>query len=329
MWQLSEIFQELTVVAIPTRTNFRGVSAREAALFCGPQGWSEFAPFVEYSDAESEPWLYAAVEGAYKKWPKFKRNSIAINATLPRVEQGRVNELLARFPGAKTVKIKIDDFEKDSGLVEAALSFNPDFKIRLDVNGGWDLERAITNLNSYNLRFGNIFEYVEQPCREIPELAALKKVAPMKIAIDESIRKALESDFTEAKEFADIAIIKWAPSGGIARAQKLIEKIGLPVVVSSALDTGIGISHGLALAASQNQLNFDCGLATMSLLVSDVVKPALEINGGTISVSRVEPDEAFIGTYLATPARRIWWQERITRIWESGFGERWSNEQHN
>ena len=326
MWHLAEIFNDLTVVAIPMRTNFRGVNVRKAALFRGPAGWSEFSPFTEYNTDESEPWLVAALEGAYKPWPELMRNSVGINATLPKVEINRVNEILQRFPGAKTVKIKVDDFESDSYLVEAALDFNPDFKIRLDVNGGWDLETALLNLYNYYLRFGKVFEYIEQPCMEIAVLVKLKKEIPMKIAIDESIRKGLESDFSSAKDYADVAIIKWAPSGGIVEATNLIEKIGLPVVISSALDTGIGISYGLALAASQKELNFDCGLATTSLFVSDVVSPEIEITGGTITVKRTAPDEELINKYSAAPDRKIWWQKRIEQIWETGFGERWQHE---
>ena len=329
MWHLEKIFNDLTVVAIPTRTNFRGVTIREAALFRGAAGWSEFSPFIEYSDVEAEQWLYAALEGANTPWPELKRSSIGINATLPKVEIDRVPEILNRFPGAMTVKIKIDDFENDCELVEAALDFNPDFKIRLDVNGGWTLETALLNLYNYYLRFGKVFEYIEQPCLEIADLKELKKEIPMKIAIDESIRKALTSDFSGAKEFADIAIIKWAPSGGITRANKVIEKIGLPAVISSALDTGIGISHGLALAASQSDLSFDCGLATSSLLESDVINPPLEITAGTIAVHRTSPDEKLVAKYLASADRRLWWQNRIERIWESGFGERWQSEQRN
>ena len=329
MWHLEKIFNDLTVVAIPTRTNFRGVTIREAAHFRGAAGWSEFSPFIEYSDVEAEQWLYAALEGANTPWPELKRSSIGINATLPKVEIDRVPEILNRFPGAMTVKVKIDDFENDCELVEAALDFNPDFKIRLDVNGGWSLETALLNLYNYYLRFGKVFEYIEQPCLEIADLKELKKEIPMKIAIDESIRKALTSDFSEAKEFADIAIIKWAPSGGITRANKLIEKIGLPAVISSALDTGIGISHGLALAASQSDLSFDCGLATSSLLESDVITPPLEITAGTIAVQRTSLDEKLAAKYLASADRRLWWQNRIERIWESGFGERWQSEQRN
>lgn len=329
MWHLDEIFTDLTVVAIPTRTNFRGVTVREAALFRGPAGWGEFSPFVEYSDTQSEPWLNAAVEGAFVPWPELKRNFIGINATLPKVEIERVPEILQRFSGAKTVKIKIDDFENDSELVEAALDFNPDFKIRLDVNGGWSLETALLNLYNYNLRFGKVFEYIEQPCLDNADLRKLKAEIPMKIAIDESIRGALVSNFEDVNEFADIAIIKWAPSGGISRANELISRIGLPVVISSALDTGIGISHGLALAANQSEMIFDCGLATSSLFENDVVTPELEIIDCAIAVNRTSPDEKLVAKYLAPADRRLWWQNRIERIWENGFGERWQSEQRN
>lgn len=329
MWHLDQIFNDLTIVAIPARTNFRGVTVREAALFRGTAGWSEFSPFIEYSDEEAEQWLYAALEGAYVPWPESKRSSIGINATLPKVNVDRVPEILGRFPGVKTVKIKIDDFENDSELVEAALDFNADLKIRLDVNGGWNLETALLNLYNYNLRFGKVFEYIEQPCLAIDDLRKLKAEIPMKIAIDESIRKAVTSTFEDVKQYADIAIIKWAPSGGITRANKLISKIGLPVVVSSALDTGIGISHGLALAANQSELNFDCGLATLSLFESDVVTPAIEITDGNIALNRTSPDEKLVAKYLAPAERRLWWQNRIERIWENGFGERWQSEQSN
>ena len=329
MWNLSEIFKDLTVVAIPTRTSFRGINIREAALFNGPAGWSEFAPFLEYGESESEPWLEAALEAAHKPWPELKRSSIRINATLPRVESSKVGQILERFPGADTVKIKINDFEKDSELVEAALDFNPDFKVRLDVNGGWNLDEALLNLYNYHLRFGEIFEYIEQPVLEISDLTKLKGEIPMKIAIDESIRKALDSDFSKASEFADYAIIKWAPSGGFSKAAKLIEKIGLPAVISSALDTGIGISHGLALAASLSTESLACGLATTSLFEGDVVRPELVISGGAIEFKRPELDLDLAKRYEASDDRRIWWQERISKIWANGFGERWLNEQRN
>ena len=322
MFDFNEIFQDLNIVAIPTKTNFRGVNVREAALFRGSEGWSEFSPFVEYGVKESKTWLQASLEAAYKPWPKLSRQKVLINATLPQVAIDEVPRILSGFPGAKTIKIKVDDFEKDNYLVEAALEFNPDAKIRLDVNGGWDLDTALLNLYNFHLRFGNVFEYIEQPCLELADLAKLKKEVPIKIAVDESIRKALDSDLSVLKECADVAIIKWAPSGGFTRAQKLINEIGLPVVISSALDTGIGISHGLALAASQPDLEFACGLGTTSLFVSDVLAPPLLMIDGSLEVTRPVPSEELLSKYQASPERRLWWEERISSILaQGGFDE--------
>ncbi|MSZ46208.1 MAG: o-succinylbenzoate synthase, partial [Actinobacteria bacterium] len=241
---LRDIFRDSVVVAIPTKTDFRGVSVREALIFRGSSGWSEFAPFVEYTATEAAHWLRAAIEGAYIPWPELKRTSISINATLPRIAPEAVKSFLLNYPGCTTIKMKVNDFESDADRLEAVIDEVPDAKIRLDINGGWTLTQARKYLHEYFLRFGSVFEYIEQPCENLEDLAILKSEVPMKIAVDESIRKFVGSDFTSISDFADIAIMKWAPSGGITDARKIISDIGLPTVISSAVDTGIGITHG-------------------------------------------------------------------------------------
>ena len=163
------------------------------------------------------------------------------------------------------------------------MDYNPEAKIRLDINGGWDLKNALLNLHDFHLRFGPIFEYIEQPCIEQSDLKKLKAEIPMKIAVDESIRKSLDSDFSNLKECADIAILKWQPVGGIENAISLAHEIGLKVVISSALETGIGLSHGLALASTLD-VNLSCGLATATLLESDIVMEDLSIKIGRAHV---------------------------------------------
>jgi O-succinylbenzoate synthase len=221
-----EVFQDFIVVAIPTKTNFRGITIREVALFRGTAGWSEFSPFLEYEKAEAKVWLKAAIEGAYVPWPIALRDSVQINATLPQIDVARVSEILSLFPGCTTIKIKVSDFVHDSEIVEAVLNEIPNAKIRLDVNGGWTLQQALANLHNYQLRFGEVFEYVEQPCSSSADLVELKQRISMKIAADESIRKALNSDLSVIKSFADIAIIKWQPSGGIQARLKV--ELGFP-----------------------------------------------------------------------------------------------------
>jgi o-succinylbenzoate synthase len=307
---------KLQVVSIPVKANFRGINFREVALFEGPAGWSEFSPFIEYSNKESSTWLKAAIEGATKEPPKPIRDQVEINATLPNVKVSEVKELLAGFNGCNTIKIKINDFETDQALLIECLKEIPKAKFRLDVNGGWALEEAIANVQSYEKAFGSLIEYIEQPCTDFADLNSLRNSTGIKIAVDESIRKYLAGDLTKIKEVADIAIIKWAPTGGIDAALEVIEKIGLPVVISSALDSSVGISHGLSLAEAVPNLYGACGLGTVCLLEGDVTSnPLMPING-IIKNRKVIPDR--IEEFKAESGRQKWWQDRANAVYEGG-----------
>ena len=308
---------KLQVVSIPVKANFRGIKNREIALFEGPVGWSEFSPFIEYSNKESSTWLRAAIEGATKEPPTPIRNEVQINATLPNVKVNEVKELLAGFEGCSTIKIKINDFETDQALLIECLKEVPKAKFRLDVNGGWTLEEAIANVQSYESAFGSLIEYIEQPCADFADLNSLRNNTGIKIAVDESIRKYLAGDLTRIKEVADIAIIKWAPTGGITAALEVIEKIDLPVVISSALDSSVGISHGLSLAAAVPNLYGACGLGTVSLLAGDVTSKSLLPTDGIIKNHKVTPDR--IEEFKAEPDRQKWWQDRANAIYEGGL----------
>ena len=307
---------KLQVVSIPVKANFRGINFREVALFEGPAGWSEFSPFIEYSNKESSTWLKAAIEGATKEPPKPIRDQVEINATLPNVKVSEVKDLLAGFNGCNTIKIKINDFETDQALLIECLKEVPKAKFRLDVNGGWALEEAIANVQSYEKAFGSLIEYIEQPCTDFADLNSLRNSTGIKIAVDESIRKYLAGDLTKIKEVADIAIIKWAPTGGIDAALEVIEKIGLPVVISSALDSSVGISHGLSLAEAVPNLYGACGLGTVCLLEGDVTSnPLMPING-IIKNRKVIPDR--IEEFKAESGRQKWWQDRANAVYEGG-----------
>jgi O-succinylbenzoate synthase len=311
---LEKYFPDLQILSIPLRNKFRGITVREVALFRGEHGWSEFGPFLEYDDAEAATWMRAALEAAHNPWPTLYRNRIPINATLPVVEAHEVAGILQRFPGASTLKIKVNDFENGAKVVEEALKINADYKIRLDVNAGWSSAEAISNLLEYHLRFGKVFEYVEQPCESLQELAFVKAEVPIKIAADESIRKHLGDGFLNFAEYADIAILKWQPLGGFEAAHQIASEIGLPVVVSSALETGIGISHGLALAASFPDESGASGLGTVALFEGDVCDPATVVEDGYMEVKRREP--VLHERYLASTERVTHWKNRIVRTLE-------------
>jgi O-succinylbenzoate synthase len=308
---------ELKVVSIPVKNNFRSVKNREIALFQGPEGWSEFSPFLEYSSAESAIWLKAAIEAATKPAPKPIRDLVEVNATLPNVKAQEVSSILKGFQGCTTVKIKINDFLNDHLILQEVLKVMPKAKFRLDINGGWQLEEAVANLTNYEQEFSGQIDYVEQPCIDLADIKSLRGKVNLKIAVDESIRKFLSSDLTKINEVADIAIIKWAPSGGITAALEIIEKIKLPVVISSALESSVGISHGVALASVVPNLYGACGLGTVSLLEGDVTSKPLIAEDGFIKHRKITPD--LIEQFNVEPARLIWWQDRVNEIFDRGL----------
>lgn len=308
---------ELQVVSIPVKNNFRGVKSREIALFEGPAGWSEFSPFLEYNNKQSATWMRAALEAATKPAPTPLRNEVMVNATLPNIKPSEVEKVLSNFDGCITIKIKINDFTIDRELLIESLKLVPNARFRLDINGGWTLDEAIVNLKNYEGEFAGLIDYVEQPCIDIADLKVLKNETGIKIAVDESIRKFLGSDLTKLKNVADIAVIKWAPSGGINAALDLIKQISLPVVVSSALDSSVGISHGLALACAIPNLYGACGLATVPLLEGDVTSDSLLASKGVIANRKVTPDR--ISEFKVDNQRQKWWQDRADLIYEGSL----------
>ena len=242
---------------------------------------------------------------------------IEVNATLPNVKAEEVSSILKGFQGCTTVKIKVNDFLNDHLILQEVLRVIPKVKFRLDVNGGWQLEEAVVNLANYENEFPGQIDYVEQPCIDLADLKSLRGKVKLKIAVDESIRKFLGSDLTKIKEVADIAIIKWAPSGGISASLEIIEKIKLPVVISSALESSVGISHGAALASVVPNLYGACGLGTVSLLEGDVTSKPLIAEDGFIKHRKITPD--LIEQFKVDPARLFWWQDRVNEIFDRGL----------
>ena len=305
---LDLILDSLRVVNLPTKTNFRGINHREVALFQGPQGWAEFSPFLEYSDEESARWLACAIEAATQAPPALYQSSIAVNATLPALNgESEIAQILAAFPGCTTIKIKVGtNEEEDLARIAMVRKLSPQAKIRIDVNGLWSVDQASKFLE----RCGEI-EYVEQPCASVEELRELKSRVDVKIVGDEILRKSTNPFEVDLQGAIDIVMLKVQPLGGIKRAHALAAHHKLPVVVSSALESAIGINYGLTLAASFQELSFDCGLATGSLLARNVAE--LPIVDGKMQITRFEPN--FDG--LETSADRFeWWKNRIMRAAE-------------
>ncbi len=319
---------EVHVVSIPLHMPFRGIDHREAVLLEGPQGWGEFAPFLEYDDFEASRWLAAALEAATVGWPDPVRQQVPVNATVPAVAPGEVADVLARFPGCTTVKVKVaqagQSLREDLSRVAAVRDvLGNKGKVRIDANAAWSVDdalAAVSALTVYDL------EYVEQPCASLDDLATLRVALvragiEVRIAADESVRKAEDPLRVAVAGAADLVVLKVAPLGGIARALEVAIACGLPVVVSSALDTSVGISAGVALAAALPELDFACGLATTSLMTTDVVLASLDGHGGSIRVGAVTPDPARLAELAAPLERQRWWRERLTRCADVLAGE--------
>ena len=309
---LDDLLATLRVITIPTRTNFRGVTYREVAVIQGPQGWGEFSPFLEYDDNECAPWLASAIESATVARPERFRNEIAVNGTIPELNDKKEIEALMRtYSGAKTFKVKVgNNLTEDVMRVARVFSNAPKAAIRVDVNGLWSVDEALTNLYAYYEEIGPL-EYVEQPCATIEELRELKRriKIPLRIAADEVIRKATDPFKVDLTDAADIVMLKVQPLGGIRRSLEIAQHHGLPVVVSSALESAIGIEYGLELAASISDLNLDCGLATGSLLTRDVAEH--KIVDGKIALGQISPQ---LDGLDVSPDRFEWWKNRIMRV---------------
>ena len=304
---LDDVLDRVHVVALPMRVRFRGITTRELVLIDGPAGWGEFGAFLEYGEAEAAHWLAAALDSAYRAPPPPRRMRIDVNATVPAVDAAQVPEILARFPGARTAKVKVAEpgqtLDDDVARVEAVRALVP--TVRVDANGAWTVDQAAAAAAVLGP-----LEYLEQPCSTIDELAQLRRRVDVPIAADESIRKAGDPLAVVRAGAADIAVLKVAPLGGISAMLKIAAQIDIPVVVSSALDSAVGIAVGLAAAAALPNLDHACGLGTGRLFAEDVAEPVAPIDG-YLPVGPVSPEPARLQALAAAPQRRQWWIDRI------------------
>ncbi|ODR12497.1 O-succinylbenzoate synthase [Mycobacterium shimoidei] len=307
-----DVLERLHVVALPMRVRFRGITTRELALIDGPAGWGEFGAFLEYEPPEAAHWLASALEAAYTGPPMPQRDRIPINATVPAVPAAQVPDVLARFPGARTAKVKVAEpgqsLDDDVARVEAVRALTP--TVRVDANGAWTVAQAVEAIEALAP-----LEYVEQPCATLDELAELKRRVDVPIAADESIRKASDPLKVVRAKAADVAVLKVAPLGGVSALLRIAAQIDIPVVVSSALDSAVGIAAGLRAAAALPQLRHACGLGTGGLFVEDVAEP-MTPQDGYLPVGPIAPDPARLQALAASPQRRQWWIDRIKACYQ-------------
>jgi O-succinylbenzoate synthase len=306
------------VFSIPLRTRFRGITVREGLLLCGDAGWGEFSPFLEYDARTSAPWLAAAREAAFDGWPAPVRSSVPVNVTVPACDPVLAADIVRRSAGCRTAKVKVAEpgqtLADDQARLEAVRdAIGPSGRVRIDANGGWSVDEAVDRIPLLDKAAGGL-EYVEQPCASVEELAAVRRRVDVPIAADESIRRAADPYRVRDLEAADVAVLKVQPLGGVRACLRIAEDIGLPVVVSSAVESSIGIAAGVALAAALPSLPHACGLATVQLLAGDVVADPLLPVDGEIAVRRPEPDPEALGRVTAADDRRTHWQRRLAEV---------------
>ncbi len=277
--------------SVPLRTRFRGIDVRDGMLVRGPAGWGEFSPFWDYDVAESRRWWTAAEEAAVVGWPDPVRNSVPVNVTVPAVDGDRAHAIVTAS-GCRTAKVKVAEpgqtAADDLARVEAVRdALGPAGAVRVDANAAWDVDTAVRRVRELD-RVG--LEYVEQPCATLAELAALRRRVDVRVAADEVVRRAGDPLAVDLREAADVVVLKVQPLGGVRAALRVAEAHRLPCVVSSALESSVGIAAGVALAAALPELPFACGLATVALLGGDVTGDPLLPVDGVLPVRPVTPD---------------------------------------
>ncbi|QAY69925.1 o-succinylbenzoate synthase [Xylanimonas protaetiae] len=334
------------VWSTPLRTRFRGLDTRDGVLLRGDAGWGELSPFWDYDDAESAPWLRCAREAADVGWPAPVRSAVPVNVTVPAVGPEQARAIVLASGGCRTAKVKVaqrslpggaslhavdgsrpGELEPVAAEVERVAAVREAFaelygpgvgRIRVDANGGWTVAEAVAHLREIDAAAGGL-EYAEQPCATVEELAALRRLVDVPVAADESIRRASDPLRVVALDAADVVVLKVQPLGGVRACLDLAEQVGLPVVVSSALESSVGLAAGVALAAALPELPYACGLATSQLFAHDVVAdPLLPVDGALPVLPagdpRLEPDAAALAGAAPSDAVRARWHDRAARL---------------
>ncbi|MFL4473190.1 o-succinylbenzoate synthase [Paeniglutamicibacter sp. MACA_103] len=314
---LDELLNAAHVVSLPMTVQFRGVRHREALLLEGPAGWGEFSPFLEYAAPEAASWLRSAIEAAWEGYPEPVRSSVPVNATLPAVGPERVEAVLASYDATHTIKVKVaekgQDLAHDVARVAEVRRLLPDAAIRIDANAGWDHDAALAALEALA---GFSLQYAEQPVAGIAGLARLREEVARRglgipIAADESVRKESDPLAVARAGAADLIVIKAQPLGGVRRALQIVHDAGLPAVVSSALDTSIGLRQGAALAAALPELPYACGLATGSLFSSDITADRFVAVDGALQLRDIAADPELLRRHAVGTERLAFWCRRL------------------
>lgn len=304
----------MIVYDIGMRVRFRGLQRRQGILLQGKTSWAEWSPFPEYGDDEAAWWLRAALDIAEHGFPAPFRDQVPVNGIVPALAPDDAVRRAVET-GCRTIKIKVageTSLDEDLARVRAVREALPTAKLRIDANGGWSLAEATHALRELaELEL----QYAEQPCADVEDLARLRSLGlGVPIVADESIRKAQDPYRVAELDAADGIVLKVQPLGGVRRCLALAKELRMPCVVSSAVETSIGIAAGVALAAALPDLPWACGLETIRLLQGDVVERPLIPEQGWLVPPMIGLTPTQADRYRADAETTRWWQERFERV---------------
>jgi O-succinylbenzoate synthase len=283
---------------IPLRHPFRGMTHREGLLFLGTSGWSEYSPLPGFTEEARRRCLSAAFSLAFTPWPRPVRDRVAVQVTVPALAPEQAHALVMSS-GCRSAKVKVAEGDDEARLEAVRDALGPRGRIVVDANGAWDVDGAVRALARFS-RYG--VDLAEQPVAGIAELAELRRLVDMPIAADECVASPRDAQEVAARQAADVLVVKVQLLGGVIETLRVIEAAGLPVIVSSLLETSVGLAAGLVLAASLPTLEYPCGLGTIPLFEGDVVADSLVPVDGEIVVRRPQVDPAALSRFEAEVA---------------------------
>lgn len=195
--------------------------------------------------------------------------NLALPAGPPDEVAGLAREGLAAGFSCFKLKVGTPDDAPRVHAVREAIGAWP--ALRLDANGAWGVEQAVTAINlfsTYDLQL------VEQPCKTLEGLASVRARVDVPIAADESIATAADVEAAALAGACDIVNVKLAASGGFSSAREAIQtarRKGIEAFVSSTFDGPWGIAASLQLAAAEG-ISLACGLATLDLFDAQIAR---------------------------------------------------------
>jgi O-succinylbenzoate synthase len=309
-------FEHAPAFAIPLTDPVGTTTVREGMLVEGPQGWGEFSPRPD--DHATVRWLTAAIEPGTVGWPDPVRGRVPVAVSVPAVDAERAREIVGASPcRTASIEVAAGALEDDVARVAAVRdAMGPDAALRCDARGRWDPATAPAAITALVAAAGRL-EFIERPCAAPADLARVRRRIDVPVAAHATLQDMDETGCTQLRDVADIVVLAYGPLGGARRALRVAEKTGMPCVVTSMLESSVGLAGGLAVAGALPELPFACQLGTRPLLAGDLVVASRSLiadDGGFLPVAPMPPaphPDLLEQFAITDPERLTWWRDRL------------------